>query len=56
MYRRGAAKADPGICVGGGRPLPFPILSPRLLTPPFPYLLRLEAGPLKPARGSGEAL
>jgi len=68
-YRRGAAVADPLICVRG-RPLPLftPLPFPSCLLipyhsfpspfPPFPYSLifslALEKVPLKPARRAGE--
>jgi len=42
---------------GGGAVLPVPFLSLLLSLSPFSLLrLQLEVGPLKPARGSGEAL
>jgi len=42
LYRRGAARADPGICVTGGRPLPSippSLLSPSLHLPPLTFFL-----------------
>ena len=57
-------RADPGICVRGPSPVPFPSFTPPLRTPPIlsspfpsfcsPFLPLGSRVPLKPAKGSGE--